>query len=40
MKNVRGLPATIVFRLGTVGSVAGDLFAERIQAYEIGRAHV
>ena len=39
MKNVSGLPATIVFRLGTVGSVAGDLFAERIQAYDLKPKH-
>ena len=39
MKNVSGLPATIVFRLGTVGSVAGELFAERIQAYDLKPKH-
>ena len=39
MKDVRGLPETIVFRLGTVGSVAGDRFAERIQAYDLKPKH-
>ena len=39
MKDVRGLPETIMFRLGTVGSVAGELFAERIQAYDLKPKH-
>jgi DNA-binding MarR family transcriptional regulator len=39
MENARGLPGTIVFRLGTVGSVAGDRFAERIRAYDLKPKH-
>lgn len=39
IKGAAGLPATIVFRLGTVGSVAGDRFAELIEAYGLKPKH-
>ncbi|MFI1763060.1 MarR family winged helix-turn-helix transcriptional regulator [Streptomyces sp. NPDC020800] len=43
MNEVRGsagLPDTLVFRLGTLGSVIGDRFAQRIERHDLKPKHV
>ncbi|MGW4561311.1 MarR family winged helix-turn-helix transcriptional regulator [Streptomyces sp. NPDC004561] len=35
-----GLPHTLVFRLGTLGAVVGDRFAERIERHDLKPKHV
>ncbi|WP_239117143.1 MarR family winged helix-turn-helix transcriptional regulator [Planotetraspora phitsanulokensis] len=39
VKGAAGLPATVVFRLGTLGTLAGDRFAEKIEAYDLKVKH-
>ncbi|GII28478.1 MarR family winged helix-turn-helix transcriptional regulator [Planotetraspora mira] len=39
VKRATGLPATVVFRLGTLGSLAGERFAEKIEAYDLKLKH-
>ncbi|MEU6554928.1 MarR family winged helix-turn-helix transcriptional regulator [Streptomyces sp. NPDC046915] len=40
VKGSAGLPQTLVFRLGTLGAVIGDRFAERIEPYDLKPKHV
>ncbi|GAA4569100.1 MarR family winged helix-turn-helix transcriptional regulator [Planotetraspora kaengkrachanensis] len=40
VKGSAGLPATVVFRLGTLGALAGDRFAEKIEVYDLKVKHV
>lgn len=39
VKKVGGLPATVSFRLGTLGSAVADRFAARIEAYDLKPKH-
>lgn len=40
VKRGTGLPATVVFRLGTVGSLVSERFAERIEELHLKPKHV
>ncbi|MFF7973472.1 MarR family transcriptional regulator [Streptomyces sp. NPDC007905] len=40
VKGSAGLPDTLVFRLGTLGAVVGDRFAERIERHDLKPKHV
>ncbi|MGW7258452.1 MarR family winged helix-turn-helix transcriptional regulator [Streptomyces sp. NPDC054834] len=40
VKGSAGLPQTLAFRLGTLGAVIGDRFAERIEPYALKPKHV
>ncbi|MEU6065894.1 MarR family winged helix-turn-helix transcriptional regulator [Streptomyces sp. NPDC047082] len=40
VKGPDGLPRTLTFRLGTLGAVIGDRFAERIERYNLKPKHV
>jgi DNA-binding MarR family transcriptional regulator len=39
VKSESGLPATVVFRLGTLGSIAADMFAAKIAAIGLKPKH-
>ena len=39
VKSEIGLPATVVFRLGTLGSIAADMFAAKIEAIGLKPKH-
>jgi Transcriptional regulators len=39
VKKTTGLPATVVFRLGTLGALVSDRFAEKIEAYDLKPKH-
>lgn len=40
VKHESGIPATVVFRLGTLGALAADRFAARIESHELKPKHV
>jgi DNA-binding MarR family transcriptional regulator len=39
VKNEIGLPTTVVFRLGTLGSIAADMFADKIESMGLKPKH-
>jgi DNA-binding MarR family transcriptional regulator len=39
VKSETGLPATVVFRLGTLGAVAAESFAAKIEAFDLKPKH-